>query len=160
MAKKKTTLDADRVVDIARDALAEIARDEHVGPSSVSEKDGIHIVSFESTMPGYPAWNWVVTLTDGDGGELSVLEVNLLPGDDALLAPDWVPWADRLEEYQRQEAERAENSDDEDDDDHDDIDMDDALDGIDIDQLDLDPTQLEIPEEPNDVFDHVDVDDD
>ncbi len=160
MAKKKATIDADRLVDIARDALSEIARDEQVGPSSVSEKDGIHIVSFESTMPGYPAWNWVVTLTDGDGGELSVLEVNLLPGDDALLAPDWVPWADRLEEYQRQEAERAENSDDEDDDDHDDIDMDDALDGIDIDQLDLDPAELEIPDEPNDVFDHVDVDDD
>ena len=160
MAKKKSTLDGDRVIDIARDALAEIAREEHVGPSSVSEVEGLFTVSFESTMPGYPGWNWVVTLTDGDGGELSVLELNLLPGDTALLAPDWVPWADRLEEYQRLEAERAENSDDDDDDDHDDIDIDDDLDGIDIDQLDLDPSGLEIPDEPNDVFDHVDVDDD
>jgi len=160
MAKKKATLDGDRAIDIARDALAEIAREEHVGSSSVSEVEGLFTVSFESTMPGYPGWNWVVTLTDGDGGELSVLELNLLPGDTALLAPDWVPWADRLEEYQRLEAERAENSDDDDDDEHDDIDIDDDLDGIDIDQLDLDPSGLEIPDEPNDVFDHVDVDDD
>jgi hypothetical protein len=160
MVKKKATLDDDRVIDIARDALAGIAREEHVGPSSASEKDGIHTVSFDSTMPAYPGWNWVVTLTDGEGGDLSVLEVNLLPGEHALLAPDWVPWADRLEEYQRQEAERAEHSDEEDDDDHDDIDIDEDLDGIDIDQLDLDPSDLEVPDEPNDVFDHVDVDDD
>ena len=160
MAKKKATIDADRVVDIARDALAEIARDEHVGPSSSAEQNGLHTVSFESMMPGYPGWNWVVTLTDGEGGELSVLEVNLLPGESALLAPDWVPWADRLEEYHRQEAERAENAVDDDDDDHDEIDIDDDLDGIDIDQLDLDPAELEVPEEPNDFFDHVDVDDD
>jgi hypothetical protein len=159
MAKKKATLEGDRVIDIARDALAEIARDEHVGRSSVSETDGLFTVSFESTMAGYPGWSWVVTLTDGDGGELSALELNLLPGENALLAPDWVPWADRLEEYQRLEAERAEHSDDDDDDDHDDIDIDEDLDGIDIDQLDLDPSGLEIPDEPNDVFDHVDVDD-
>jgi hypothetical protein len=49
MAKKKATLEGDRVIDIARDALAEIARDEHVGRSSVSETDGLFTVSFEST---------------------------------------------------------------------------------------------------------------
>jgi len=105
----------------------------------------------------------VVAVSDGEGGSLGVLETHLLPGEGALLAPDWVPWSDRLEEYQRLEVERErdeEESDDDDDDLDDDLDLDDALDGIDIDQLDLDPAGLEVPEEPNDVFDHVDVDED
>lgn len=157
---KKTATDT-RVIDIARDALIGVAREEHVGEATVAEQDGLFTVSFASRMPGYPGWNWVVSLTDGEGGELSVLELNLLPGDQALLAPDWIPWADRLEEFQRLEAERAEQAaDDDDDDEPDEIDIDEDLDGIDIDQLDIDPSGLEVPEEPNDVFDHVVVDDD
>ena len=33
-----------------------------------------------------------------------MLETELMPGDGALLAPDWVPWADRLEEYKAAQA--------------------------------------------------------
>ena len=77
-----------------------------------------------------------------------------------MLAPDWVRWAERLEEYQRLEAERESDDTAADDDDDDGLDIDDALDGIDIDQLDLEPLALEIPEEPSDVFDHVDLEED
>jgi len=85
----------------------------------------------------------------------------LLPGESSLVAPDWVPWADRLEEYLLHEKElkdQAEADDDEDDDDA--LDLDDDVDGVDIDQLDLDldPTPLEVPEEPDDLFDHVELD--
>jgi len=164
MAKKKSTVDSDAVVNTAREGLIGVAPDEHIGEvSSVESAEGVHTVSFSCLKPGYPGWNWVVAVSDGEGGALGVLETHLLPGEGALLAPDWVPWADRLEEFQRLEAERERvdaESDDDDDDIDDDLDPDDALDGIDIDQLDLDPAGLEVPEEPNDVFDHVDLDED
>ena len=161
MAKKKPSIDEASVVSAAREGLAGAAPTEHIGElHSVTTLEGVHTVLFSCLTPGYPGWNWVVTLSDGDGGALGVLETHLLPGEGALLAPDWVPWADRLEEYQRLEAERESDDTSADDDDDDGLDIDDALDGIDIDQLDLDPSALEIPEEPNDVFDHVDLDED
>jgi hypothetical protein len=65
--------------------------------------------------------------------EPSVLETELIPAEGALTAPDWVPWADRLDDYLAQQAherELAGELDDELDDDDDDLD-DDRLDEID-----------------------------
>ena len=163
MPKKTTSAPDDAVViERAREGLEEVASPEHVGQASVESLDGVHTVRFESLMPGYPGWFWEVSVSDGDGGALGVLEVHLTPGADALVAPDWVPWADRLEEYRRSEAEREESEAADDEDDLDDVDTldDDDLDGVDIDQLDLDPAALEIPDDPNDVFDHMDFDPD
>ena len=169
MPKKKSTptVDHEKLVEVARAGLAGIAADGDIGPfQPASENDGVWTIQAESTQPGYPGWLWTVTLTEADGGAFSVAEVNLLPGPGALLSPDWVPWSDRLDEYRRQEAERVATElvdIDDDDDDVADDDMDDVLDGIDIDQLDLDleldPSPLEVPDEPNDVFDHVEFDD-
>lgn len=160
MARKKTAAYPDELlIEQAKSALLEVASADHIGSPGVSAADsGVFTVTFPSLLPGYPGWNWVVSLADGDGGDLGVLEMHLLPGDGALLAPDWVPWSERMEEYLRQEADR--DSEDGDTDDVDDIDddIDDVLDGVDIDQLDLDPSALEVPDEPNDVFDHVDLD--
>lgn len=167
MSKKAATSapTTDQLVEIATAGLAGIAKPGEVGRFlAPEESDGVWTVRAESTQPGYPGWHWTVTITPGEGDVLTVTEVNLLPGDDALLSPEWVPWSERLEEYRRVEAQKeldAEASDEDDDDDHDDDDLDDVLDGIDIDQLDLDldPEALEVPDEPNDVFDHVDLDD-
>lgn len=157
MAKKNAPAEAD-LVDQARKALQATAPDDQVGTAHpVESAEGIHTVRFDSLLPGYPGWQWVVTLTDGDGGDVGVMEMHLLPGPDALVAPDWVPWEDRLEEYRKSEADAAS----EDDDDVDEADLDEGdIDGVDIDQLDLDPSSLEIPEEPTDVFDHIEIDDD
>lgn len=150
---------------IARDAIHQATAADHVGELiGVDSADGVHTLRFAARLAGYPGWEWVVTASDGEGGQLGVMEVHLLPGEGALLAPDWVPWEDRLEEYRRSEEEKAaieaaEGDDDHDDDDIDDVDVDD-LDGVDIDQLDLDPTPLEVPDEPNDVFDHLEFDED
>jgi hypothetical protein len=156
----------DQLVEIATDGLAGIARPGEVGEFlAPEESDGVWTVRAQTTQSGYPGWYWTVTITPGEGDALTVAEVNLLPGDGALLSPEWVPWSERLEEYRRVEAEKvldADAYDDDDlDDDHDDDDLDDVLDGIDIDELDLDldPAALEVPDEPNDVFDHVDFDD-
>lgn len=122
-------------------------------------------VAYPSTQQGYPGWKWTVSLAHAEGMEPTVLELELLPGEGSLVAPDWVPWADRLEEYllhekELKEQEAAADSDDDDDDDDDSIELDDDRDGVDIDQLDLelDPSPLEVPDEADDVFDHVELD--
>ena len=77
-----------------------------------------------------------------------------------LVAPDWVPWADRLEEYLLHEQELKALEAEDEDDGEDALEIDDDVDGVDIDQLDveLDPTPLEVPDEPDDLFDHVELD--
>ena len=153
------------LIALAHTGLDGVASAAEIGAEpSIERGEATATVSFPSLLPGYPGWRWEVVLSDGEGGQWGVLETHLVPGPDALVAPDWVPWADRLEEYRRSEAERLEaEADDEDDVDEDDLD-DDDLDGVDIDQLDLgdddmDPSPLEMPGEPTDVFDHVDIDD-
>jgi hypothetical protein len=166
--KKAPSVDEAVLFDAARQGLDGVAKPSEIGTFlSPQESDGVWTVRAESTQPGYPGWWWTVSLTPAEDGSWTVTEVNLLPGEGALLVPDWVPWSDRLEEYRRSEEERLlaleseDDGDDEegDDDDPDDEDVDDVLDGIDIDELDLDPSLLEVPDEPNDVFDHVDFDD-
>lgn len=164
--KKSATVDSDQLVAIAKEGLHGVARDGEVGDFLPPEEvDGGWIVRAKSLQAGYPGWLWTVTVTPTADGSPTITEVHLLPGDDALLSPDWVPWSERLEEFRRLEAEKEaldaeleEGDDDDEDDDGDDLD--DVLDGIDIDQLDIDmdPSPLEIPEPPNDVFDHIDED--
>lgn len=169
MPKKKAApvIDSDQLVATAREGLAGVAGAGDVGEFlPATETDGLWRVQALSLQKGYPGWLWTVLITPGEDGRLSVTEVNLLPGDDSLLSPDWVPWSERMDDYRRQEAEREASElldldADVDDDDDDADDLDDVLDGIDIDQLDLDldPSPLEVPDDPNDVFDHVDLDD-
>ncbi|HEY0249606.1 MAG TPA: DUF3027 domain-containing protein [Gryllotalpicola sp.] len=97
-------------VDAARQALYEITPPATVGSPAGHRVEGDHVLSllFENTLAGYPGWFWTVSLSrDPDSGEVNVLEAELMPGGEALLAPDWTPWADRLAEYQAQKkAER------------------------------------------------------
>jgi hypothetical protein len=151
--------------DIALNALLEITPKHTFRiPPRVTRSEGVATVLFDSAEPGYPGWAWTISVSDVAGLAPTVLELELLPGDKALLSPEWVPWADRMEEYLLHEkelsdaAEAEESADDDDDDDV--VDFDDDVDGVDIDQLDLDldPAPLEVPEEPTDVFDHVEFD--
>ncbi len=97
-------------VDVAREALYEITPAATVGAPAGHLVEGERVLSllFENTQPGYPGWYWTVSLSrEPDSDAVNVLEAELMPGDDAVLAPDWVPWADRLAEYQAQKkAER------------------------------------------------------
>jgi hypothetical protein len=164
MAKKSAGADHAALEKIARNALVGVAEDREVGQAQpIIEGEGFSTARFSCEMSGYPGWLWEVNLAPGENGQWGVLELHLVPGPDALLAPEWVPWSERLEEYKRLEAERGESAIDDDDDD---IDLDDEiddLDGVDIDELDLgaldfDPGPLEVPSDPNDVFDHVELD--
>ena len=62
-----------------------------------SELGAVATHSFAATLPGYLGWHWAVTVARVPGDEdATVDEVVLLPGEQALLAPAWVPWHERL----------------------------------------------------------------
>jgi Protein of unknown function (DUF3027) len=85
--------------DLARDAAAEMAGPDCVGRHVGIEADGDRVVThlFECLQPGYVGWRWAVTVARASRAKVvTISEVVLLPGPDALLAPEWVPWRDRL----------------------------------------------------------------
>src|SRR5206468_12931732 len=67
----------------------------HVGIEVDEERLVTHL--FHTLDPAYRGWRWAVTLARAPvSTEPTVEEVVLLPGEDALLAPAWVPWSERL----------------------------------------------------------------
>lgn len=82
-------------------ALDEIAPKGAVGEVLDAVAEGEHVVAIRhaSLLSGYPDWTWTVLLSRGVEGGPTVLEATLLPGAGSLLAPAWVPWADRLADY-------------------------------------------------------------
>ena len=142
-------------VDLARAALLEITPADTIGEPIGHLVEGEHVVSllFECTMTGYPGWHWTVSLARvDDNSQPTVLETELMPGGDAVLAPEWVPWSDRLADYRTAqdlaaaEAEAVATAVDDDNDDNEDDELDedtldeddfgddgdDELDGIDF----------------------------
>jgi Protein of unknown function (DUF3027) len=88
-----------QAVELARAAAAELAGSGQVGAHLAVRADGDRVVThlFESLLPGYAGWRWAVTVARASRSkQVTVSEVVLLPGPDALLAPQWVPWRDRL----------------------------------------------------------------
>lgn len=98
--------------DLALAALREITPASSIGPAAgyLAEEDGSVSLRFGNRLPGYPGWYWTVTVARVDDEEPTVVEVELLPGDGALLAPEWVPWVERLAEYRSHQAELAEQA--------------------------------------------------
>lgn len=94
---------------IAREALHEITPAATVGEllEQTPGEDGVTTLAFATTMSGYPGWRWTVSVMELPGEGPSVLEAELLPGEGSLLAPDWVPWAERLEELRAAQAAEA-----------------------------------------------------
>jgi len=115
--------------EVAYAALLEITPVETIGDPAgeVVESDGVVSVLFDCALPGYPGWKWTVSVATLDGEAPSVLEVELMPAEGALLSPDWVPWSDRLAEYKAAQLAAGEEV-ESDDDDIDDIDSDDESD--------------------------------
>jgi hypothetical protein len=86
-------------VDLARAAAEEAAAPGVVGEHAgvVSEGDRVVTHFFECKELGYRGWRWAVTVARASRAKIVTLdEAVLLPGPDALLAPEWVPWSERL----------------------------------------------------------------
>lgn len=86
-------------VDVARAAAVEVAGSavgEHLG---VDVDEALVVTHrFATTERAYRGWHWAVTVARADGeDEVTVDEVVLLPGGEALVAPPWVPWAERVQ---------------------------------------------------------------
>lgn len=150
-------------VSLAREALQEITPASTVGEPAGHVVIDDHLVSllFANTMAGYPGWFWTVTLSrTSDDAAPNVLETELMPGDGALLAPQWVPWSERLADYRSaQEAAAAAAADEalEDTDDADEFDDDAALSG---DPRDRDRDGIELEYDDDDESDDEESDDD
>ncbi|MCS0647483.1 DUF3027 domain-containing protein [Curtobacterium flaccumfaciens] len=147
--------------DLAREALLEVTPESTVGApvGTVDEGDGVVSVLFANRLPGYPGWRWTVSVAKIGDDEPTVLEVELMPGDGSLVAPEWVPWSERLAEYraaQEHEGEDAadEDSDDEDyDDESDEDDDEDSDEDDDYDDSDDDEDDDESDDDDDDEFD-------
>ncbi len=89
-------------VDVARAAAEDVAnhaRTGHVGVHLGVEMEGERLLthSFECRNPAYRGWRWAVTLTRvARSRTATIVEAVLLPGTDAVLAPEWLPWSERL----------------------------------------------------------------
>ncbi|MCX9192682.1 DUF3027 domain-containing protein [Carbonactinospora thermoautotrophica] len=86
-------------VDLALAAAEDVAGIGKVGRHLGVEAEGDRLVThyFECLEPAYRGWRWAVTLARAPRAKLvTVCETCLLPGPDALLAPAWVPWSERL----------------------------------------------------------------
>lgn len=77
---------------------------DQVGESVVGEHQGAHdeghgLVThyFASTQKGYRGWSWAVGVSVVPGQDNPTVNgIVLLPGDDAIVAPAWVPWRERI----------------------------------------------------------------
>ncbi|MCK7638185.1 DUF3027 domain-containing protein [Corynebacterium sp. CCM 9187] len=85
-------------IAVARDAVVELGEGgvgAHLGATRTGDHSATH--RFAADVPGYGGWEWVAVVACAPGSDrVTVNEVALQPGSDALRAPDWVPYADRV----------------------------------------------------------------
>lgn len=84
--------------------LARAAAEEDAGPGQVGEHVGLQVEGdrvvthlFTCLNPAYVGWRWAVTVARASRARQVTVDENvLLPGSDSLLAPDWLPWTERV----------------------------------------------------------------
>src|SRR6187549_2270340 len=82
-------------VETARAGIEADEVGEHLGAEAEGDRLVTHF--FECGQSGYRGWRWAVTVARAPRSKhVTVCETALLPGDEALLAPTWVPWHERL----------------------------------------------------------------
>jgi hypothetical protein len=92
------------VLDDAALAAARAAATDEAGdaalvgdPVDAYVEDAVAVTArFQARLAGYRGWLWSVTMALLDAEHPTVSEVVLLPGPDALTAPAWVPWEQRI----------------------------------------------------------------
>ncbi len=87
-------------VDLARQVAEDAADQLGVGEYLGYVAEGDRVVTHQFAVPhsGYRGWFWSVTVVRASRARVvTVNEVVLLPGADALQPPAWVPWSDRAE---------------------------------------------------------------
>ena len=84
-----------QAVHLARGAAEEMAGPVGVGEHLGVTTDGDRVVThrFSCLYPAYRGWCWAVTVARASRAKnVTIDETLLVPGPEAILAPDWVPW--------------------------------------------------------------------
>ncbi len=87
-------------VDDARAALVADVDAADVGDHLGHVVEGDRVVThlFSCTRAGYTGWHWAVTVVRASRQKaVTVDEVVLVPGDEAIVAPEWVPYKERVQ---------------------------------------------------------------
>jgi hypothetical protein len=87
-------------VDVARAAAEEVAGADVVGEfvGTQVESDvlgGLTSYHFANLQPGYVGWFWSVSVSE-EAGAVTVNDVVALPGGEAIVAPEWKPYRERI----------------------------------------------------------------
>ena len=89
------------VLSLAKQAAIEDSgKSEYVGELYSIDSDEERVVTylFHAKLPGYNGWLWAVTAAKVDEvSAATICDVVLLPGAKALLAPNWVPYSQRIQ---------------------------------------------------------------
>src|SRR6478672_38602 len=101
MTSVRTKPDAAAVaaVDAARAALLQEVEASDVGEHLGHVVEGERLVThlFACERPGYVGWRWSVTVARAPRQKhVTVDEVVLVPGVEAIVAPEWVPYRERI----------------------------------------------------------------
>ena len=86
--------------DVARAALLEDVAGADVGDHLGHVVEGERLVThlFACTRRGYHGWHWSVTVVRASRQRhVTVDEIVLVPGDEAIVGPPWVPYKERVE---------------------------------------------------------------
>jgi hypothetical protein len=87
-------------VETAREALLAEVDAADVGDHLGAEAEGERVVThlFDCRRPGYVGWRWSVTVVRASRQKaVTVAEIVLVPGADAIVAPTWVPYRERIQ---------------------------------------------------------------
>jgi len=104
---------------------------------SIEEDEGVVTYLFDGKLKGYVGWRWSVSVFQADeNSPATVSEVLLVPGPESLVAPDWVPWSERLADYKALQAELEAQAA---------LEAEEAEDGDEVDE-EIDETESEDPE--------------
>ncbi len=71
---------------------------------TVDEEANVVSYRFQANMKQYLGWEWNVVVFQAKKADPTISEVVLLPGKEAIVAPDWVPWSERRAELEKSEA--------------------------------------------------------
>ncbi len=96
----------------ARTAIEGITAASDIGAHLAAKSEGDRLVThvFESKMAGYHGWQWYAVLTRNSRSKVvTVSELGLLPSEDSILSPEWVPWAERVRPEDARTAEEEES---------------------------------------------------
>ena len=94
----------------AQRAAQESAPRSGVGKFLGTTDEQNHVVSyrFEAKLKGYVGWEWnVLVFQAKKSSDPTISEVVLLPGKEAIVAPNWIPWSERRAELDKSLLEKS-----------------------------------------------------